>query len=111
MSIKSKTCFGRNGALTQYDNKYDAQEGAKYANEKHGRNLIPYECQKCKFWHLSPKERQTPSEHCEFCDKALYPSEEDAKNRAAIIYKEQGKRLTTYECPHQDGWHLTSKSR
>ena len=114
MSVKSTTCFNRNGKpLTEYYTESDALDGADYANKIHRKNLTPYRCEKCGMWHLSPKNRQTPSRKCSTCKdrngnfKDLYFSEEAAKNRADILYKEQGVTLTVYPCPHNDGWHLT----
>jgi hypothetical protein len=115
MSRKSASCkSARTGApLTEYDSEYEAQEGANYANSVYGNNLIPYQCDKCGLWHLSPKNRQTPSTTCRSCidsngyPKDLYRMEGDAERRAEIIYKEQGIRLKIYKCPYNNGWHLT----
>ena len=114
MSVKSTTCFNRKGKpLTEYYTESDAQEGADYANKLHRNNLTPYRCDKCGLWHLSPQNRQTPSRKCNICKdrngkpKELYFFEQDAKQRAKILYKEQGVSLSVYECPNGDGWHLT----
>jgi len=108
MNFKSATCFSRTGEpLTEYDSKYEAQEGADYANIEYGNNLIPYKCHKCGLWHLSPEARQTPSIQCGICGKSLYKTKKDAEKRAAILRKELGARLRVYRCPCNDGWHLT----
>jgi hypothetical protein len=115
VSIKSNSCFSKRTGepLTEYYSEGDAWEGAEYANNQYGNNLIPYQCKKCEFWHLSPKDRQTPSQKCFDCTdgsgkcKRLYYSEEDAERRADILYEEEGVNLEVYECPHNDGWHLT----
>ena len=114
MSRKSDSCFSkRNGKpLTVYASKPEAQQSANYENQ-YGRNLVPYQCRKCGEWHLSPKDRQTPSTKCRHCTglagkyKDLYESEADAGKRAAILRKEEGISLTVYKCPYEDGWHLT----
>ena len=115
MSIKSTTCFNKkNGKpLTEYYNESDAQEGADHANDLRNFNLEPYKCDNCGLWHLSPKNRQTPSTKCSTCKdrngyfKDLYHSEGSAQRRAEILFKEQGVRLSVYECPNENGWHLT----
>jgi hypothetical protein len=109
MANKSTTCFKKDGSpLTVYYSEHEAQEGAAYVNSLHGLGLVPYLCQKCRHWHLSPKNRITPSRHCSHCNKELYDTEEDAENRAIIIEKEREIMLSVYRCQHHDGWHLTS---
>jgi hypothetical protein len=118
MKIKSSSCFSKlNGTpLTAFEYEFEAEDGANHARFKHGNKLSPYKCKKCGWWHLSPKQRQTPSTQCNDCidsngdSKALYNSYESAEKRADILYKEQGVSLRAYECPHNNGWHLT-KSR
>lgn len=113
--MKSKTCFSKkNGsALTEYRTESEAIEGAKYSNSAYGNDLTHYQCSKCKKWHLTPKNRQTPSKTCYFCtdsngrNKDLYLSYESAQNRANIIRQEQGIILSIYDCPYEDGYHLT----
>jgi hypothetical protein len=115
MSRKSSSCFSsRSGSsLTEYDSEYESQEGADHANRTYGHDLGPYQCGNCGLWHLSPKNRQTPSTRCPSCtgrdgqNKALYSSEEIAERRAYILYQEQGIGLSVYECPYYHGWHLT----
>lgn len=103
---KSSTCIGKNGPLAEFDSEYEAQS---FLDQKGINHLIPYECKKCKMWHLSPEDRHTPSTPCEWCNKALYKSEKDARQRAAILRKDQKVALRVYQCPHGDGWHLTKR--
>jgi len=113
MVTKSSTCKGKNGALSTYSSEYEAECGADQARV-YGKIFSPYQCIKCGFWHLSPKERQTPSRECTCTDsrgrhKQLYETKEAAEIRAQIIENERGEKLNIYECPRQDGWHLTHK--
>lgn len=115
MSTKSTSCYSKRTGepLTEYYSEYEAQEGANYANDQYDNNLVPYQCTKRHLWHLSPKDRQTPSVRgCGCVDsagngKALYDSKEYAEGRANILHKEQGVNLAVYKCPYSDGWHLT----
>ena len=115
MNNKSSTCFSKrdNKPLSEFDSQEDAQENANYANTKYDSNLAPYLCHKCNKWHLSPKDRMTPSEQCHTCTdsngqgKALYRNRKEAEQRAKILKKEQGVNLYVYECPVQTGYHLT----
>lgn len=115
MSTKSETCISKatKNPLTEYLTEVEAEVGANYAKINHGRELAPYQCEKCRKWHLSPTERQTPSEPCEFCQdsygdtKSLYFSEESAQRRANILEREKNIYLRVYPCPYQHGWHLT----
>ena len=117
MSQKSKTCTGKKkrGPLTEYDSESEASEAAQYAKEKHRNHLIPYQCQTCKKWHLSPVARQTPSTKCAHCvgsdgnPKDSYGTEKDALRRASIIRKESGLSLHAYACTYGNGWHLTKR--
>lgn len=114
MNKKSISCFGKyDKPLTEYHSLNAAREGANYVNVQYSRNLVPYQCKKCNFWHLSPKDRQTPCRTCYCCTdsrgnyKALYDSKKDADRRAGILYKEQGVQLKVYSCLYNNGWHLT----
>ena len=115
MSRKSASCFSKRTGkpLTAYASKSVAQQSADYENSQNDRALAPYQCSKCGEWHLSPKDRQTPSTKCRHCTgsdgkrKDLYDSEVAADKRAAILYKEQGFSLKVYKCVYNDGWHLT----
>ncbi len=118
MKFKSETCFGHNGAsLNAYDERFEAAENARYLKQQHGSSMVPYECERCGFWHLSPSERQTSSTVCGFCTdrignrKDLYLTKPDALRRAEINMREKGISLNVYKCPHQNGWHLTRNTR
>lgn len=115
MSLKSKTCTGKKYGkpLTEYSSESEAREAALFANASYKRHLSPYLCTVCGKWHLSPLNRQTPSEKCTNCagndgsPKDAYRSEADAKRRASLIRKESGVSLRVYECKFGNGWHLT----
>jgi hypothetical protein len=113
MPFKSEICFKKDGEpLSSYLSEDDAVGGADYVRTNFGNDLVPYKCSKCGYWHLSPKERHTPSKTCICPDsggkpKELYATREDAERRAGIIAKEKGRRLKVYPCPYQAGWHLT----
>jgi hypothetical protein len=119
MSQKSETCIGKatGRPLTEYDSLQEAEDGAEHANKTYKRNLIPYACETCGKWHLSPKGRQTPSDKCSFCKgadgqaKDAYRSRADAQRRADILRKEQGVSLKVYACEQSDAWHLTRDRR
>jgi hypothetical protein len=114
MPYKSEICFKKDGEpLSTYLSEDDAINGADHVRINYGNHLLPYECSRCGYWHLSPKERHTPSKTCRYCQdsmggsKELYETREDAERRAKIITKEQGIRLKVYPCDYQAGWHLT----
>jgi hypothetical protein len=119
MSLKSETCVGRVSGkpLTEYDSEAEARDGADHARQRYGRSLVPYECDTCGKWHLSPASRQTPSSACPVCRgadgkaKESYRNEREARRRASIIRGEQGADLQVYACEHGHGWHLTSGRR
>ncbi len=119
MSRNSPTCTTRKTGrpLSEYDTKAEAQSAAKYANKNfQNSNMVPYKCATCGFWHLTPQERQTPSETCSVCRgsdgqlKEAYTTETDAQTRAKLLRKEQGIALFSYKCEHGNGWHLTKQS-
>lgn len=118
MNRNSPSCNSRKTGrpLMEYDSKAEAKSAAKHANQNFaGANLVPYKCSKCGFWHLSPENRQTPSETCTTCRgtdgklKESYTTERDALRRAGLLRKEMGVKLHVYECEHGNGWHLTKK--
>ncbi len=118
MSVKSASCFKKNGQpYTEYDSEREAADGASHVRRTHGLNLSPFKCPNCGQWHLSPKERQTPSKICVYCvdsrgsHKELYETQEAARRRAKIIAEERGITLNTYKCPRQHGWHLARNRR
>ncbi|MDR1016469.1 MAG: hypothetical protein LBL67_03225 [Coriobacteriales bacterium] len=112
---KSKTCVGRSGKpLTEYPSEAAARESARYLGGTHGK-MVPYQCQKCGKWHLSPASRVTPSSlSCGCTDshgapKRLYATRKAAERRAKIIRDERGQDLKVYPCPVADGYHLTHR--
>ena len=118
LSRKSPTCkTSKTGRpLSEYDSKAEAKTAAAYANKNfQNSDVTPYKCSVCGFWHLSPVERQTPSDTCTICRgsdgnlKEAYPTERDALRRAGLLRKEQGVKLNVYVCEHGNGWHLTKQ--
>jgi hypothetical protein len=115
--MKSDTCFSKKTALplSYYFNEFEAKIAADYSNDVYGNDLIPYECKKCGFWHLSPKFRITPSKKCKKCTagdgtyKNTYRTKREANVRADIIYGEQDIDLKVYKCRYEGGWHLTKR--
>ena len=114
MVTKSSTCKGKSGALYAYSSKLEAERAATDAKIRYGQDISPYLCARCNLWHLSPKDRQTPSKEC-ICPgsngkhKQLYETKEAAETRARIILEERGEKLNIYPCPRRNGWHLTHK--
>jgi len=115
MPVKSATCVGKKTGkpLTEYYSEREARDGAEHARRKYKSDLVPYQCDTCGMWHLSPTNRQTPSRKCTRCAgadgklKESYKSEADAQRRADILRREQGAALRVYPCEHGNGWHLT----
>jgi hypothetical protein len=131
-TLKSKTCFGHHSGapLTQYATRLEAQEASKTLAARHndgdsdglGLGLVPYKCRnsKCRHWHLTPRDRQTPNVSsrliCDCVDssgvrhKNAYLTRTDALRRAEISLQEKGQKLWVYSC--NEGavtvWHLTS---
>lgn len=116
MGYRSTSCVSRSTGigLMTFETKAEADQQAQYSKAAYNTNLTPYVCQKCKQWHLAPTTSHTPSVTCDYCcgrdgePKALYPTEEIALRRAAIIDSQRHVRLRPYMCPYFDGWHLTS---
>lgn len=113
--MKSDSCFGKVSGkpLSFYYTEFESQIAAEYSKNIYGNELTPYECQRCSYWHLSPKARMTPSKKCNWCTAAdgeyknSYRTIKEARLRAKIIYEEQGIDLKVYECKYGEGWHLT----
>lgn len=113
--MKSSTCFSRstNIPLSVYFSRSQAAEAAQYTNQRKNSNFIEYQCDRCKYWHLTPLARHTSSQTCLDCtggdgkNKQLYPTREIAKQRADILLRKKGKHLNVYTCPFNKGWHLT----
>ncbi len=113
MVFDSNICFKKDGtALKTYDSEWSAKEGAEYVKGRYGNVQVPYKCDNCGYWHLSPIERQTRN-HKSFCldsngkQKAAYETRQDAERRAQILHNEKGIRLKVYQCPDCRYWHLT----
>ena len=103
MVFDSKTCFGKvnsGKSIKTYSTESEATETAEYALQHYDNELVPYKCDRCGYWHLSPKDRITVKSNkpCGFTDekgspKALYLSEKDAEKRAKIIFDEVRKKV------------------
>ena len=89
--------------LKDYESEYEAQEAIEYVKRQYGNEQVSYKCSRCGYWHLSPKERQTPN-HISYCldsngkTKQGYPTYEATKRRAEIIFDEKGIELFVYHC-------------
>lgn len=100
-STKSNSCYSRatKKPLIEYATEADAGRAAQHMLKKFSKSFVPYRCKKCRFWHLSPLSRWTPSEKCPVCisgdgiPKDSYRSESQAETRANIIYNERGISL------------------
>jgi len=118
--MKSNTCFSKRNdePLSVYLSREEAEHSAAYENNRNRElELVPYLCGKCGKYHLSPKDRQTPSKTCLCPDgegnyKKLYETYEAAKRRADIRYSEseQKTKLYIYPCKYQFGYHLTKNN-
>jgi hypothetical protein len=110
----SETCLSKSTGqpLKSYENELEAEDAIGYVKAAYGNEQVKYLCQKCGYWHLSPKNRQTPN-HKSYCldsngrPKQAYPTRESALRRAEIIYEERGTQLYVYHCADCDEWHLT----
>lgn len=97
-----------------YPSNSIATEEASYLEHAYGPQSA-YKCENCGEWHLIASKLHTPSKLCDYCTdsdgsrKQLYASESAANKRAKIINEERGISLKIYECPHQNGWHLTKR--
>ena len=115
MNMKSTTCVGSQTGkpVTEYQSEDQARLGSSHVSASFGTEMSPYKCTRCGFWHLSPKQRHTPSSKCNTCTdrngtyKDLYASKKAAEMRANIIRKENNIALVSYRCPNDTGWHLT----
>ncbi len=109
----SDVCKKKDGTpLKSYVSEAEAEEAVKYVKNKYRNEQISYKCSKCGFWHLSPKERQTPNHKSNCLDsdgkpKQAYPTQESAETRAKIIFEEQGTKLYVYHCDQCGEYHLT----
>lgn len=108
MARKSSTCFGKNGEpLSVYRTEAEAQESARYQKRERGIELSPYQCNRCKEWHLTPLEGKPGDCGCSNSYKNLYPTQEAALRDIERLSAEG--RLRPYPCDKGKGWHLTSR--
>lgn len=111
--FESAVCKKKDGKpLKSYESEFEAKEAIEYVKMKYGDEQVIYKCSKCNFWHLSPKERQTPNHKSNCLDsngkpKQAYPTKESAEARAKIIFEEQGTKLYVYQCDQCGEYHLT----
>ena len=105
---------GTRKPLRSYFSRSEAELAAEYVLARFGHDQVPYRCRTCESWHLTPRERHTPSFPCPDCTsgggepKASYETEDAAERRASILRRERGVSLRVYDCPYGNGWHLTS---
>ena len=110
-----KTCKKADGTkLKAYKTETEANEAIDYVKKRYGTEQVKYKCTKCGYWHLSPKDRQTPNHKSNCLDssgktKQAYPTKEAAETRAKIIFKEKGTKLYVYKCDKCGEYHLTHK--
>ena len=115
LMFDSGTCKTKDGTpLKSYESEAEAKEAVKFVKNKYKNEQVSYKCSNCGFWHLSPKERQTPNHKSNCLDstgkpKQAYPSKEVAVTRAKIIFEEQGIKLYVYHCAQCGEYHLTHK--
>ncbi|MCG8518529.1 MAG: hypothetical protein MI794_11120 [Pseudomonadales bacterium] len=117
MKLTFDSCISKRTGqpLAAYEFEFEAESAAEHSSLYSDNPLTHYKCSQCHHWHLTPKERYTPSQPCAFCidstgdTKESYETKAGAENRATIIRRESGTHLRVYECPHQTGWHLTKQ--
>ena len=93
---------GVKAPLTEYASEAKAHAGAAYAFARHGSTMVPYPCDRCHRWHLSPQDRQTLASPCTAC----VGRKEIAARRLEIFRHERRVSLRVYPCP-SSGWHIT----
>ena len=115
-ATKSAHCLGAVSGepLLTFSSEQDALDSAAYLRARNGLRMSPYRCSGCGSWHLTPRERQTPSVKCACISangepKALFPRRIDAQRRADILRRERGVHLGVYECEFGLGYHLTRR--
>lgn len=57
---------------------------------------------------------QRRSWHCRACGKKAFASQSIAENVIGQIHTRGGRKggpSRAYECPHDNGWHLTSQEK
>lgn len=108
--LNNSVCLNAQGKPRRaYVNHQRAEDGACHALNTYGNRMVPYHCKQCGSWHLCPANRHTPGHYCHGCLKQAYVSENAAELRASILEQERGPLLRVYECPYNEGWHLTSR--
>lgn len=113
-SKKSSICMSKDGnPLSVYDSYQEALSSANYI----GKNLIPYQCEYCNYYHLKPEEfyceKLTRRCNCvdhNGCKKDTYKTESDAM-KIVKIWAKKGKFLRIYKCPQGEGYHLSSHDK
>ena len=97
-----------------YTSEAEAAFQAKYTLVRYQQHQAPYKCSTCNFWHLASKMARALFETCSYCHsrdgnyKLTYPDINIAERRAEALEATAGKIMRPYECPHGEGWHLTS---
>lgn len=117
MKVTFDSCISKRTGqpLAAYEFEFEAESAAENSSLFSEQSLTYYRCSRCDHWHLTPKNRYTPSRPCEFCTagsggaKELYQTKAGAECRATIIRRESHIHLRVYECPYQTGWHLTKQ--
>lgn len=117
MGHRSTTCSSKKTGkpVMAYLTKAEAAKQAHYTQASHKIDLDAYQCKKCNLWHLAPKRLSISFNECWHCQgrdgrfKVTYPSEDIANERAEILGSKAYVHLRPYECPHGEGWHLTSR--
>ena len=117
MNSLPQPCVGKatGRPVRRYTSREDAARAAFTAHAYGTPKMTPYACPKCLCWHLSPENRETPSEKCTYCRgsdgnlKATYRTQSEANKRSALLRGEHFVRLVCYPCPHGTGWHLTKQ--
>lgn len=117
MALQFESCVSKRTGrpLAAYEFEFEAESSAEHANLFSGQHFAYYRCRRCHHWHLTAKDRHTPSRPCDFCTdssgstKELYETKANAEVRADIIRRENHIHLRVYECPYQAGWHLTKQ--
>jgi hypothetical protein len=109
--MKSTTCKGSNNLyLEEYLSESAARFEAERIKKEYDRDLSPYLCRTCGYWHLAPVSK---TRVCMFCtdsglfQKDIYPTRNDALVVAQKISKEKRIQLYPYKCKYSNGWHLT----
>jgi hypothetical protein len=118
MSFKSDKCFGvmSGKPVTSYESEEEAVDGINYIRDNFNNSvpMVWYKCEKCGFYHISPKSRETESKLCGCKDQdgehlQLFDTRKAAKIKADKMRKEDGIQRYLYPCPNSTGFHITDK--